>query len=74
MDGSAFRGVGDAIVSLFFAAIAAIVGCAAMASYIVYSWLTEPNWQQEAISRGYALYCPSDGKFAWNNECEATHD
>lgn len=26
--------------------------------------------QKEAILRGYALYCPNDGKFAWVGECE----
>ena len=24
----------------------------------------------QAIERGYALYCPKDGKFAWKGECE----
>lgn len=26
--------------------------------------------RHEAISRGYALYCPGDGDFAWKGECE----
>lgn len=26
--------------------------------------------KQQAIERGYALYCPADGKFAWVGECE----
>lgn len=26
--------------------------------------------QKEVISRGYAIYCPDDGKFAWVGECE----
>lgn len=26
--------------------------------------------QKEVISRGYALYCPADAKFAWVGECE----
>lgn len=25
--------------------------------------------QKEAISRGYASYCPDTGDFAWNGEC-----
>lgn len=25
--------------------------------------------QKEAVSRGYATYCPADGKFAWMGEC-----
>jgi hypothetical protein len=26
--------------------------------------------QKQAIQRGYALYCPDDGAFAWIGECE----
>ena len=26
--------------------------------------------QTQAIEHGYALYCPTDGKFAWHGECE----
>ena len=26
--------------------------------------------QHQAIERGYALYCPHDGEFAWVGECE----
>lgn len=30
--------------------------------------LTVPK--HEAVSRGYALYCPTTGDFAWKGECE----
>ena len=26
-------------------------------------------YKEQAISNGYALYCPTDGKFAWQGEC-----
>ena len=26
--------------------------------------------QKEVISRGYALYCPDNAKFAWVGECD----
>ena len=26
--------------------------------------------QVKAIEHGYALYCPADGNFAWNGECD----
>lgn len=26
--------------------------------------------KRQAIERGYALYCPADGEFAWKGECE----
>lgn len=38
---------------------------------------TTPNdfWHRQAIERGYGLYCPTDGEFAWVGECEETdHD
>ena len=69
MDGSAFRGVGEAFVFLFFAAISATAGCMALLTYVIWSWATEPDWQREAISRGFATYCPSNGEFAWRGEC-----
>lgn len=25
--------------------------------------------EEQAIERGYAIYCPVNGKFAWKNEC-----
>jgi hypothetical protein len=35
-------------------------------------FLATPNniWQKEAVGRGYALYCPNNGNFAWKGECE----
>lgn len=69
MDASAFRGVGDAIAAVFVVAVVASVGGAALLIYVVWSWATEPDWQHEAISRGFALYCPGDGEFAWIGEC-----
>lgn len=30
----------------------------------------ELDMQAEAIERGYALYCPTDGEFAWKGECD----
>lgn len=40
--------------------------------FIVSPFFT-PNsyWEAEAIERGYALYCPLDGEFAWKGECDA---
>lgn len=35
-------------------------------------WLHRPadELRYQAIERGYALYCPTDGEFAWKGECE----
>jgi hypothetical protein len=69
MDGSAFRGVGSALVGLFYLAVAASVGCISLLIYIGIAWWLEPDWQRQAISRGYAIYCPGSGEFAWLGEC-----
>lgn len=38
-----------------------------LAIFAVYSWDEKIN---QAIERGYALYCPGDGRFAWKGECD----
>jgi hypothetical protein len=38
--------------------------------YVTIDRLTNKPIQQQAIERGYALYCPKDGKFAWKGECD----
>jgi hypothetical protein len=37
---------------------------------IVCYFITSYEFEKQAISRGYALYCPTNGDFAWNGECE----
>ena len=27
-------------------------------------------WKQMSVQRGYASYCPMDGKWAWKGECK----
>lgn len=51
------------------------VGC--VITTLVLFWLVAvpfltPNnaWHNFAIKRGYALYCPNDGEFAWKGECK----
>jgi hypothetical protein len=29
---------------------------------------------KESIERGYGLYCPKDGLFAWKGECKWCYD
>lgn len=40
------------------------------ASMIVGGIIQQNYHEKEAISRGYGLYCPADGKFAWVGECD----
>lgn len=30
--------------------------------------------KSQAIERGYAIYCPLDGEFAWVDECDETKE
>ena len=37
----------------------------------VISWgVTNKNWKLDTVERGLALYCPTDGQWAWNGECD----
>jgi hypothetical protein len=31
--------------------------------------VTVMAWKLETVERGLALYCPTDGQWAWNGEC-----
>jgi len=70
MDGSAFRGLGDAIVMGFYVLVASFISAILLASILIWQWFSAPDWQAEAIERGYALHCPKDGRFAWKGECD----
>ena len=37
-------------------------------------WTPSDFWHGQAIERGYGLYCPMDGEFAWRGECEESDD
>jgi len=32
--------------------------------------ITKHEWEASTISRGYAIYCPNDGYFAFKGECD----
>ena len=37
----------------------------------VVAWgVTNNLWKQDTVERGLAIYCPTDGQWAWNGECE----
>ena len=40
-----------------------------LAYYVVGKDDGRKYYQKQAIERGYALYCPTDKKFAWKGEC-----
>lgn len=38
----------------------------------LWGWiLSEDRYRAKAIERGFALYCPDSGDFAWKDECDA---
>lgn len=52
----------------FFAVIACIIWAATVA-YLVGVSSERNEWQSDLISRGFAIYCPDDGAFAFKGEC-----
>lgn len=57
-------------VDMLFFVVGVILGIALLGKLI--EAINEPvnDMQHQAIERGYALYCPADGQFAWVGECE----
>ena len=53
---------------LFIALVIAFA--AGLSSSLITTEVTQDKWQEQAIERGYAQFCPLDGEFAWNGECE----
>lgn len=49
--------------------VVVVAFAAAILSGIAVGAATERRWQEQAIERGYAQFCPLDGEFAWNGEC-----
>jgi hypothetical protein len=38
--------------------------------FAVASWgVTNALWKEDTVHRGLAMYCPTDGQWAWNGEC-----
>lgn len=62
----------DGLWLLFLAGMCAIITLIFMVPYLVYLSLSEPEWQAQAIARGYALHCPKTGDFAWQGECDGS--
>ena len=54
---------GDATYIAYLALFALLV-------VIVGSVLELHGFREAAVERGYALYCPESGKWAWKGECE----
>lgn len=55
---------GEAIVFAIIVLVIFMIGWAGGAHVNMHGMETQ------AISRGYALHCPDDGKFAWVGECD----
>ena len=60
---------GGRVMNYFIAGL--VVGFSSMFFFSVgITTATEREWRENAISRGYAIHCPTDGRFAWKGECE----
>jgi hypothetical protein len=51
-------------------AIIMLVVVAVFIGFIVGVIVGEGDIKTQAIQRGYALYCPSSGDYAWQGECK----
>lgn len=52
-----------------FAVYALMIGF--LAGFFLGTVIVTDTYRPEAVSRGFALYCPDDGVFAWKGECDA---
>lgn len=50
----------EVVVAVLLVIVGIIIGAFGM----------QNTYQKEAIQKGYALYCPDTGEFAWKGECE----
>ena len=64
-------------MTAFISVIAGVLGFVFFVCFVFFVWgatlgerETEIKYQKQAIERGYGLYCPTDGNFAWVGECE----
>ncbi len=48
------------------------VGCivGAVVATIFTAGILTQDWHVDLINRGYAIYCPDDGEFAYKGECD----
>lgn len=58
MSGEIFTGIVVLVIGLF------------IAGWSFGEKMVMGKMETQAISRGYALYCPDNGKFAWVGECD----
>ena len=73
MDGSSYNKMGNVIKGLIWLALFSIVAFMTLMIYVFWLLVSESlestDIKSQAISRGFALYCPSNGEFAWIDEC-----
>jgi hypothetical protein len=48
-----------------------VLGCFAIMTLLVGILFFQPDYKQEAIDRGFAVYCQDDGSWAWVGECNS---
>jgi len=56
----------DEAGSVFFAGF--VIGAIVATIFTVN--IINQDWHVDLINRGYAIYCPDDGEFAYKGECD----
>lgn len=46
------------------------LGLAILLGILVGGSLVGESYREEAVERGYALYCPNNGDWAWVGDCD----
>ena len=59
---------------MFGVMLGAVVGAALSFMIVITANPPPSDFHRQAIERGYGLYCPMDGEFAWVGECEEADD
>lgn len=55
---------------LLFVALAAAIVIGPVEGYKAGKDASSREWQKTTVDRGLAIYCPSNGKWAWLGECK----
>jgi hypothetical protein len=37
---------------------------------VAFGFTVESGWRTDTVNRGLAIYCPTDGEWAWVGECK----
>lgn len=57
------------VMSAFLRLLIVAIGFGSLMTLVAGLLFFQPDYKQEAIDRGFAIYCQGDGSWAWVGEC-----